>query len=218
MEKTSREGQEQRDEIRRLQKEIERLKRALENRQSQMRREIEEEIGEKLLEMGEEEVFLKLCLHDLRRSTDPGMRVRDLAANLAKELEVMVSESKAPSEGEEAEGEEKERLQTELDKKLEEARRMVKMLQERIKYFDRIDRKLSAKLEIMDSRRLAKVAGAYLGGVLIFIGGVLVTAGLLLTLAHQEFPFIYSMFDVFFNFLLIFIGALMLISGFLHQT
>ena len=219
MGKSSREGQGRRDEIRRLQREVERLKRALGNRQSQMRRKIEEEIGEKLLDMGEEEVFLKLCLQDLRRSTEPGMRIRDLAANLVKELEAMVSEGKSSSNmGEGTGGKGEEEGQGELERKLEEAKRIIKMLQERIKYFDRVYRKLSAKLEIMGSRRLAKIAGAYLGGVLIFIGGILVTAGLLLTMAHQEFPFLYSMFDLFFNFLLIFLGALMLISGFLHQT
>lgn len=105
-----------------------------------------------------------------------------------------------------------------LDEKREQAEAAARDLREQIKHFDRLDRELSTKLEVMQSRRLAKRVAVYFGGVLIFIGGVLATAGLLLTLAGTEFPFLYSMFDVFFNILLILVGALMVISGFLHQT
>jgi seryl-tRNA synthetase len=222
---SNRNDQEHEDELTRLQGETRRLRQALEGRQTELRAQIEEEIAAKLKAIGEEEVSLRLYLQELGQAPRPGKLIRDGAENLIKEIEAMVSPNKTDAESTEKGKEEtkpvkvdKRKEERALDEKRAQAEAAARDLREQIKHFDRIDRELSTKLEVMQSRRLAKRAAVYFGGVLIFIGGVLATAGLLLTLARHEFPFLYSMFDVFFNILLILVGALMVISGFLHQT
>jgi seryl-tRNA synthetase len=222
---SNRNDQEHEDELTRLQGETRRLRQALEGRQTELRAQIEEEIAAKLKAIGEEEVSLRLYLQELGQAPRPGKLIRDGAENLIKEIEAMVSPNKTDAESTEKGKEEtkpvkvdKRKEERALDEKRAQAEAAARDLREQIKHFDRIDRELSTKLEVMQSRRLAKRAAVYFGGVLIFIGGVLATAGLLLTLAGHEFPFLYSMFDVFFNILLILVGALMVISGFLHQT
>jgi len=218
-------NQEHEDELTRLQAETKKLRQALEGRQTELRAQIEEEIAAKLKAIGEEEASLRLYLQELRQAPHPGKLIRDGAENLIKEIETMVSPNKTDTESTEEGKEEtkpakvdKQNEETALDEKREQAEAAARDLREQIKHFDRIDRELSTKLEVMQSRRLAKRVAVYFGGVLIFIGGMLVTSGLLLTLAGHEFPSLYSMFDVFFNILLILVGALMVISGFLHQT
>jgi seryl-tRNA synthetase len=222
---SNRNDQEREDELTRLQGETKRLRQALEGRQTELRAQIEEEIAAKLKAIGEEEASLRLYMQELRQAPHPGKFIRDSAENLMKEIEAMASPNKTDIEPTEEGKEEakpvkvdKRKEERALDEKREQAEAAARDLREQIKHFDRLDRELSTKLEVMQSRRLAKRVAVYFGGVLIFIGGVLATAGLLLTLAGTEFPFLYSMFDVFFNILLILVGALMVISGFLHQT
>lgn len=233
MNNTNDKEQRQQDEINSLKEEIQRLKRALENNLTQMRRETKTEISEQLREMGEIETCLKLYLYELRHVPTTDQKYRDRYVNLKKELEEMVAkmikkkEGKEDTEAPKTETEEITEEVTEevteeekknLDKKIKEAKAAINDLDDRIKFFDRIERDLSTKLEILESRRLAKKGGAFLGGILILIGGMIMIGGILLSLARQEFPFVYSNFDAFFNILLIFLGGLMVGSGFLHQT
>lgn len=224
MKTSDRNNEEHEDELTRLQGETKRLKQALEGRQTELRAQIEEEIAVKLKAIGEEEASLRLYLQELREAPRPGKLIRDGAENLIKEIEAMVSPDTKTKPIEEGAEEikpvkvDKRKEERALDEKREQAEAAARDLREQIKHFDRIDRELSTKLEVMQSRRLAKRVAVYFGGVLIFVGGVLATAGLLLTLGGGAFPFLYSMFDVFFNFLLILVGALMVVSGFLHET
>lgn len=225
MKTSNQDNEEHEDELTRLQGETKRLKQALEGRQTELRAQIEDEIAAKLKAIGEEEASLRLYLQELKEAPRPGKLIRDGAENLIKEIEAMVSSDTTDTKSAEERKEEakpakldKREQEKALDEKRKQAEAAAKDLQEQIRHFDRVDRELSTKLEVMQSRRLAKRVAVYFGGVLIFIGGVLATAGLLLTLAGHEFPFLYSMFDVFFNFLLILVGALLVVSGFLHET
>jgi chromosome segregation ATPase len=231
------------DELKRLQNKTKKLERELESKESEIEKETRERIADQLRDMGEEEASLKIHLQDLRKAPESGQKIRDRVDNLRMELEKLVTEmrdmAKEKEEDKEKEAEEIEDSQegkaeedTEkeeettssdekaalIDQKCEKAISMQKALEDRIKQFDRIDRELSTKLEILESRRLVKSIRVWFGGFMIFIGGMVITAGLLLTLSTEEFPFLYSMFDDFFNPMLVFMGIVMVLSGFLQQA
>jgi len=225
------------DELKRLQNKTKKLERELENQESQIEKQTKDRIAEQLRDMGEEEASLKLHLEELRKAPESGQKIRDRVDNLRMELENIASDLRSTieekreaeeklegvvDEAEKEEGEEEplvpEELSDLIDQKCEKAASMQKTLEDRIKQFDRIDRELSTKLEILESRRRVKAIRVYFGGFMIFIGGMVITAGLLLTLSTEEFPFLYSMFDEFFNPMLVFMGIVMVLSGFLQQA
>jgi chromosome segregation ATPase len=206
-----------------LRRRVQKLERALDHQREQAEHAALHAVLEQLREMGEISTYLKLYLYELHHVPETGQRLRDLCNNLKGDLERLVTQmtnnKETKPDAEEAQPEPvKGKDASLLEEKIKEARGAIADLEEQIKYFDRIERDLSTKLEILESRRVASKAGALLGGLLIFVGGIIITGGLLLTLAPFAFPFVYSAFDTFFNFLLIFLGSLMVASGFLHQT
>ncbi|MFX1475736.1 MAG: hypothetical protein ACFFCO_09725 [Promethearchaeota archaeon] len=206
------------EEIRSLQSELEKTKRAHARQEALLRKTVRDDVIEQLIASGEFSAGLQLLLQDLRQIPIRGKRFRDHCENLRSELETMVDELEPEAKTEETELKSRRQKSAQLTKKLQEAREVIGNLEEQIKYFDRIHRDLTGKMELLASRGRAKRAQSFLGGLLIFFGGILLIAGLLLEIATTEFPFIYSMFDSFFNFLLIILGILMVGSGFLHQT
>lgn len=207
-----------------------RVERTVTERVRQKKRELRQATADELLQLGELSAALKLLMKDLGKSSGMDFGLRDEAENLRNELEGVVKtmeESEkvvGPAEKPAEQGEKTETKQpaTEVDQefnqKIQTARATIDDLDLRIKHFDRLEKDISVKIELLVSRQRIKGLAVFLGGLMILIGATTFTGATLLALAPTGFPFVYSAFDEFFNYLLMLLGGILVLSGFLHQV